>query len=1029
MSQSQILSSQMLPKSHSLLAVRHLLDSGEVPLFASQRVDEKHNYHHFEAGNGENEEEEEEEEDLSLDLSPGENWMSLTTSSHLLATQNSLSPYPVAPIASIHPLLSNHSPSLNPLQGLQSCEEQGDSHDTKSGDNDSTDAGSTMAHASPLKGCFLMIDIDNEYCTVKDIRLNPPAPPQSTGNGNNVASENPTHYRFSICRKNQTLRVPSSWEHISFTRQQRHLHKGDRLILWETNKTERAVIPSTSDVCCIWEKSYDITVETTTDAEEMNVSQLEVEETQTVVDPIIQHGNKAVLTQQSSTAGQLLLTQPLTSAPLSTQPESPRQSLSQGNEEENGDDTNGDNCVDGNDEDDDDDVTVDPRDEVAAGDKETLQITKDAKENNNHKASDPKESQSQPSLRGNLQACIALANELTETTPVKAKRTFPPENIRSPDLLGEDSVSAERNAADAESLKHADSVNPAVLGSNGDGGQVSTNMANDDKHGDRGLDDVRHSLQQSVTDVIDSGNVHNLETKSASSRRNDSNSKAKVLDSLEPSKTAFVSTMQNASQKGESSATASHQGQDTSFRLHEVKTKSCASVECNTLNNQQPTSNSDEFNETTERTQLIAQESTAIQQECSRNKDEKEISTGDVAEPSESMVKLSTSDSGEVLKGTKSEVMRKELNEQNVQVPEAVDPVHPPASVNSATTINPLPLTEPTKITKCRSANLVSGSDKKEIYETPSTCEQTPLVKMTNDHGINDGKERLEEEKSDEDEMKKEHDLKTGPIRNATDVAKTYARIYPPYETVHEGKSLNTLSPQSSTISVYDEVKEDRDDSGTNLKDFSGSLETNPLSNSPGSTPKMAKTYPIGQNTKSNDGSASNEESVRMTKRTLRSPSTESDGPTRKKRRAAQKGQESEDDPMIRQRKLGQSSKDGKSETKRLEPRKTRNSRSRLEEQIETPVGLNDKKRKGKEVEQGENNPRARRRIDGEKSQKSKALPRPSRRRNSTLSANEGMILGNASVNLLVSGDVHLTEKDLMVSIDLSTSILLSACF
>lgn len=382
MSESQTVAGGILPKTHSLMARPDLL--GRAP--SSQSDDD-----------------EDDAEDLSLDLVPGENWMSLTTTNYLCASQSSVSTRPVEPYAAIQPwsrsLLSSSfsPPSLHP------------------GDEET------------LKGSFLMIDIDDQYCTVKDIRIKLPSK-------NHEGADN-SHYRFSICRPNKhSWRLPSTWDHVSFTRRLFHLQEGDKLVLWETSNTDPSSKPTSADLRCVWEKAYQAIVETDTDDGDFMVSQLEMDMTQT----------QDVHHQTAAPQDQMVLTQPsieqsLTqkSPPLLTQPESPKKPDADRNEE------------------DDDDSTIDPRLGKPAIAKPIIGANKTGKPSRNSE-----NTETQQSLQADLKQCIEIASEirerkdLLETPKTKPSRPLvDTEQIRSPDLLDDSSVEDDKNGEKATDQK------------------------------------------------------------------------------------------------------------------------------------------------------------------------------------------------------------------------------------------------------------------------------------------------------------------------------------------------------------------------------------------------------------------------------------------------------------------------------------------------------------------------------------------------------------------------------------------------
>ena len=349
----------------------------------------------------------EEEEDLSLDLPPGENWMFLTTSYHLLPSQQaSQSRHPIAPHASIHPV-SAFTSSKHPAPSLH-----------PGGDYDSLS----------IKTCFLVIDIDNEYCTVKDIRIMPPSAVVARDDEDNVneegkADENNKHYRFSICRRTHALQLPATWIHFSFTRRLCHLHHGDRLILWETSDSNPNALPSLSRVCCVWEKVYQTTVETG-DEEDMMVSQLEVDDTNIESEGATNTQLEQVLLTQGTAAHVSSLTSP----PLATQPESPKKQKQ---------------SIDDND-DDEDDITVDPRESIAPIGMEKTLIR--GKTESQH-ARDT--SEAEQTLQPDIRDCFVIASRLQEresqlvATPPKRTRGLNADQLRSPDLMDDSSIEEE----------------------------------------------------------------------------------------------------------------------------------------------------------------------------------------------------------------------------------------------------------------------------------------------------------------------------------------------------------------------------------------------------------------------------------------------------------------------------------------------------------------------------------------------------------------------------------------------------------
>lgn len=341
--------SQPLQRTHSLHAVRNFLDPASP---VQSQVDEV-------VEDNSNDDDDEEEEDLSLELQSGENWMCLSTSAHLLASQSPYSSHPRAPHASMLNVASllNAPPDLNP------------------------EASSSL----PLKGPFLMIDIDGDYCTMKDIRLRPPEPEnEEDGDDDDDDDEanGNSHYRFSICRKATCSLVMSSWDHISFTRRLIHFYEGDRLILWETSDLSPTAVPSAPQICLVWQHKLETVLETDDDGQ--MVSQLEFDETQqTMMEEDRTSSEQQVLTQAESS-----IRQPL------TQPE-------ESDVEKNTDPV----------EDEDDDETVDPRDAKAGATKPQPQTRKTPKAEQNGDLTE-----TQQSLQNNLKECVAIASAMKEKT-------------------------------------------------------------------------------------------------------------------------------------------------------------------------------------------------------------------------------------------------------------------------------------------------------------------------------------------------------------------------------------------------------------------------------------------------------------------------------------------------------------------------------------------------------------------------------------------------------------------------------------
>jgi hypothetical protein len=355
-----------LPKKHSLTAVKGLLVGRRE---ATQ------------------------EEDDSLDLSAGENWLYLTApgamSAHLLnaATQETFSQsaagHPVAPLVLLRSfeqlLAGSHTskpPSLHP-----------------------------QPTSSPEDRAFLCIDVCEELCTVKDIRL---APPPCTPATTTEEPATQQHYRVSLCGARQVWQVPSSWIPLAFTRQMHPVHSGDRLILWESSSSDRDEIPTIAQVCSVWGHSFQTTVETGGEEDvDMSVSQLD--DSQTAVE---EGGGEAdfLLTQASAAGARQPLTQP-----LATQPEPPR--------------------LETQDDIDDDDVTVDPR-EVGPTRPPIIQ---------------PPPSQ-EGSLLTRLQICQELVDQLpfpTDSSPART-RTSIESKLRSPNLLEDSATETEDEEEEEE---------------------------------------------------------------------------------------------------------------------------------------------------------------------------------------------------------------------------------------------------------------------------------------------------------------------------------------------------------------------------------------------------------------------------------------------------------------------------------------------------------------------------------------------------------------------------------------------------
>ena len=390
-------------KSHSLVAIPRLLAfDAAAAAAASQHADD-------------------EEEDKDLSLTPGENWLCLSTSSFLLSTQGSQSSV-LPSIVPLRLLSADAAPFIHP-------------------DEDYVDKRKTS---------FLMIDIDGNHCTVKDIRMQVPLDEEETAI---------LHYRFSICRPSAggIMALPASWEHISFTRKLRHLRPGDRFILWESTSADPYAIPSVADVLVVWNKSYQAVVDAS-DKDDMMMSQLEnYDDNETAeanddeeVDSHVPPPNPMVLTQASLGAaddvdGMQLLTQPASTPTYATQTAITRKQAAQilssatrsakGNEVK--DEVMADNIeneVRADQDDDDDDETVDPREE-AAGVKETPRP-----KGLPAQPQVPSEAEPGEELKDNLQGIKEIVAQqerldLMQTPKIKPSQSTQSYKLRSPDLL------------------------------------------------------------------------------------------------------------------------------------------------------------------------------------------------------------------------------------------------------------------------------------------------------------------------------------------------------------------------------------------------------------------------------------------------------------------------------------------------------------------------------------------------------------------------------------------------------------------
>jgi hypothetical protein len=418
------------------------------------------------------------EEDSSLDLPQGENWMCFmatsSSTSFLLSssTQNTNT-------AQTTPVLA----SILPWSSLVDKDTHRQPHLLHPGTTTSTTSS------------FLMLDVDGEHCTIKDIRTHPPIQEQQhqqthkddmMQDDQDKEPPGTTHFRISICRRQQTLSLPSTWEHLSFTRQLRHLESGDRLVLWETSNVDDVhCVPSVIDVRCVWEKVYTATVEMTTnnDDDDMMVSQLEDNETYATEHPCTepqeqQHQQQRhfLFTQASSGGGeaslgggqlltqatQFFATQPESAVRLASQIGSTQKTSSPSSHPDN-DDMEQEEDED-DDDDDDDDETVDPREGMHAAMEEVQQEEDDINQSegevgvvgNNFLSNSPETNRS---LRTNLQECLALASALKEEqvtfqTPEKTKPSGGTSGkLRSPDLLNDASSDEEDNENDHDEQK------------------------------------------------------------------------------------------------------------------------------------------------------------------------------------------------------------------------------------------------------------------------------------------------------------------------------------------------------------------------------------------------------------------------------------------------------------------------------------------------------------------------------------------------------------------------------------------------